>query len=58
VIATLPCGAFANYFCRGIEAIPSIFIAVGKDVPDNNTKVFNVAMEMEQWNAVDLQNIS
>jgi hypothetical protein len=34
--------------CHGNATIPSLFI-VGVDVTGSNTKVFSVAMEIQQW---------
>jgi hypothetical protein len=38
-----------NHCCQVQETIHSLFIVVGTDVAVNNTEVFVVSMEMQQW---------
>jgi len=38
-----------NHSCQGQATIHSHFIVVGTDVAVNNTEVFIVSMEMQQW---------
>ena len=38
-----------NHCCQGYATIRSFFIVVGVDVAVNNTKVFSVVMDMQQW---------
>jgi len=38
-----------THCCIGNETIHSHFIVVGVDVAVKNKKIFNVAMEMQQW---------
>jgi hypothetical protein len=38
-----------NHCYNGNTTVRSLFIASGADVAVNNTKVFTVAMELQQW---------